>query len=73
MIRRPCVHGLTPETLLRCWIAYAGRPAGYCMVASPSSTYSFTALSRNSGDMIRRLLPAPAPLRLFSTLSLSIA
>jgi len=34
MIRRPCVYGLTPETLRRCWIAYAGRPASYCMVAS---------------------------------------
>jgi hypothetical protein len=29
-----CVHGLTPETLRRCWIAYAGRPSGYCIVAS---------------------------------------
>jgi hypothetical protein len=33
-IRRPCVYGLTPQTLRRCWIAYAGRLVGYCMVAS---------------------------------------
>ena len=34
MIRRPCVDGLPTETLKRCWIAYAKRPASYCMVAS---------------------------------------
>jgi hypothetical protein len=33
MIRRPCIYGLTPQTLRRCWIAGAGPPAGYCMVA----------------------------------------
>ena len=34
IIRRPCVYGLPTEMLRRCWIAYAGRPADYCMVAS---------------------------------------
>ena len=34
MIRRPCICGLPTETLRRCWIAYAGRPTGYCMVTS---------------------------------------
>jgi hypothetical protein len=34
MIRRPRVDGLTRETLRQCWIAYAKRPASYCMVAS---------------------------------------
>lgn len=34
MVRRPCVYGLAPETLRKCWIAYARRPAECCMVAS---------------------------------------
>jgi hypothetical protein len=34
MVRRPCIRGLPTETLRRCWIAYAGRPTDYCMVAS---------------------------------------
>jgi hypothetical protein len=34
MIRRPCVYGLQTETLLRCWIAYAKRPANYCAVVA---------------------------------------
>jgi hypothetical protein len=34
MIRRPRVDGLPSERLRRCWIAYAKRPASYCMVAS---------------------------------------
>jgi hypothetical protein len=34
MIRRPCIYGLRPETLLRCWVAYAKRPASYCALAS---------------------------------------
>lgn len=33
MIRRPRIDGLPSERLRRCWIAYAGRPAGYRMVA----------------------------------------
>ena len=48
MIRRPCVYGLTPETLLRCWIAYAGRPAGYCMVASSD----IIAVAQETGEVI---------------------
>jgi hypothetical protein len=63
MIRRPCVYGLTPETLRHCWIACAGRPVEYCMVASPSSTYSFTVLSRNAGgyDPPSPSRPGPSP------------
>ena len=48
MIRRPCIYGLPTETLLRCWIAYARRPASYCMVASSD----IIVVARETGEIV---------------------
>jgi hypothetical protein len=48
MIRRPCIYNLPTEKLLRCWIAYAGRPADYGMVASSD----IIAVAQETGEVV---------------------
>ena len=48
MVRRPCVSGLMPEALRRCWIAYGERPTDYGMVASSD----IIVMAQETGEVV---------------------